>query len=83
MFSNFLNLANVIEQMSIQHFITISSVESFDEGILVWLSWLNVSDVYILGLRPIHKLLRSHFRSVIQANCLWLAVVVDQAFQRT
>lgn len=53
------------EQVKAEHFISIRSVETFDIGVLVWFSWLNVVNHHAGRLGP---------RNKVAAEKLWAVI---------
>jgi hypothetical protein len=52
---NLPSLFQIIKQIGIEHFMTIGSVEAFNEGILLGLPRLNVFEFYSLAFAPFRK----------------------------
>lgn len=60
-----LDLFEVCEQVSIEHFRTVRAIEPFDKSILVGLARLDISDGNPFASRPLRKRSRDHFRPII------------------
>lgn len=62
------DLLEGIKDIAVQHFGAVRLVESFDIGILGWLSRLDVIEGNALGLGPLGQDMGDEFRAVIQVN---------------
>ena len=76
-------LAQRIEQVGIEHLLTIASVETLDQAVLHWLSWLTVFNLYMILFAPYLEIGRSEFRSVIYPYCFRSAPKSDQPIKFT
>lgn len=49
------DLVQILEEVGIEHFLTVGTAESFDVGILVGLTRLNISRLDPVAFAPTHK----------------------------
>ena len=79
--SNGLDLFKVGEQMRIEHLGSIGSVKGLDEGILIWLAWLDISNGNAFGSSPLSERLRDQFGPIVQAYRIGRSIAVNQPTQ--
>ena len=77
----FPNFSQGTEQVKTQHFISISSVEPFDIGVLVWFSWLNVVDHHAGSFGPRDKVAAEKLWTVIGPENIWKAPLRAKPFK--
>src|SRR5579871_5049516 len=68
--------------MMISAFVPEPAVEAFHMAVLHWLAWLNVQQRDLLLFAPNQKMPARELWSVIAANRLWLAALIDHPIER-
>ena len=77
-----LNLSERVEEICVQYFFPIAFVKALDEGVLVWLTRLNVAEFNPAILGPFNKFMRRYFGAIIQTNGVRLTGLSRTALYR-
>lgn len=72
-----LDLVQIGEQMCVEHFGSVRSVETLDEGILIRLARLDVAHCDAPGGGPFSEGLGDHLGTIVQPNRVWHSVAVS------
>ena len=64
------DLAEILEQIGVENFLSVCAVEPFDVGVLVGFAGLDVPNFDSALLAPVHEDLRDDLRAVVATNRL-------------
>ena len=77
------DLAESFKDVAVEHLLSVSSVEAFDETVLHGATGLDEEPLDAVPPRPLLKLLADQFRAVVHAQSTRLATDLDELIQRT
>ena len=66
----FPNLIEILEEVSVKHFVSVGSIKPLHEGILIRLAWLDIAKLNAMTLTPSPKIPGQKFRPVVEPKHL-------------
>ena len=80
---DFPNIGDRVEQEGVEHLFPVGPIEPLDERVLVGFAWLDESQFDVMLLAPFGEGVAGQLRPVVAADCLGLAMDLDQLFDET